>query len=341
MPIQLPSSSQVFQSFGSISAVQQKILTGNPTGSSSKTPSKSSHHASASSSVSAAFGSVPSTSSVTNIEQFDLANGMTAGVGPEQQANPRLGYNNVAATAAGNPMWAPLRIGFMRSLPGYVPSRMQSPNSSPSLKGTYTKYPSGTSMSGMPLNPSSYYLFFLWNPNQVTAQMAMDPTQLPPIQYAGGIPLAPNSMTGQTISWTLVFDRTYDIVYDPNPGSNRGVLKDVAALYNMLGTFASGGSTPYLVPIQVVFGVTGEGDLWGFTGYVTNFTVSYGIFKSNMIPSRCEVAITMLARYIPQSLPSGSSTAKHPSVATSAVGSDYTNNNGAVGKGAFFSGFGG
>jgi len=253
--------------------------------------------------------------SVDNVNGMTLASGMTAGVGPEQQSNPRLGYNTPYARNSGNPAFAPLRIGVMRSYPGILPM----PNGH-MISGQQTGPTEGAPAStNTGLTSNSYYLFFLWNPNQIQVSMSMDPTQLPPIQLAGSIPLAPNSLTGQSVSWSLIFDRTYDIAYSPNPEQNRGVLRDVAALYNLVGTFQSDGSTPYLVPVEVVFGRTSDA-VWGFTGYITSFDITYGIFKHNMIPARCEVQITMLARYIPQSIPAG--TQKGAAQLASYVGAD-------------------
>jgi hypothetical protein len=244
-----------------------------------------------------------SSTSVTSIEQLTLANGMTAGIGLEQLANPILGYNNAGATQAGPYFRStgqggpPLRVGVMRSMPGILPmGPLQN-----SFQG------SGAPTSLAQADPflfgsqASYYLFFLYNPNQITASWSIDPTNLPPLSTAGQ-PLAPNIAVGQTVSWSLVFDRTYDIFYDPNPQNNRGVLSDVAALYNVMGVFESGGQTPYLVPVQVVFGKTDSGALWGFQGYIVGATITYGIFKHNMIPARCEVDLQMMARYIPSSI---------------------------------------
>jgi hypothetical protein len=218
------------------------------------------------------------------ISTLTLANGMTAGYGVDDghMRNPVAAPN----TYGGNPKWSTQRIGVLRNLPGNNVN-----------------------------NNGNYALYFIFNPNEVAVSFAMSTSVAPPI-YA-----YTNTSTGtaqgtaaaayignQSVSWSLIFDRTYDMWKD---STSRGVLTDVAALYNVLGTFQTQGAVPVSNPVQVVFGrngkgdaTTGSGQLWGFTGFITYAVVTYGIFRYNMIPSRCEVDLTMTAAYV-GSTPSG------------------------------------
>lgn len=243
--------------------------------------------------------------------QLTLANGMTAGfgVGDHRNDNPKV----APGTYGGNPLYAPIRIGFLRSLPGALPGNTQ------------------------------YTLYFMFNPNQVTSQFQMNVNQAAPLYmygssdqssatsfFTGGTPTSnssvPNLANSQTIAWTLFFDRTYDMLYGVNggdPKDDRGVLKDVAALYNLMGTFETAAAVPVSVPCEVVFGQNGAGQLWGFTGYIAGVTITYGIFRHDMIPARCEVDLTMQCTYVSPQVPSTTVTIVNPTTGI--------NSNGGVG----------
>jgi hypothetical protein len=174
----------------------------------------------------------------------------------------------------GNPKWPIDRIGMLQTSQAY------------------------------PINGKIYTMHFLYNPNQINVSFSTDPTQIPAQtlfagassdpQFSGAA--APGLTTSQTVSWSLIFDRTYDLTYGPNPAGNRGVLKDVGALYLLMGAFDDNG-VPFASLVDVVFGQTSDGDIWGFTGYINSVNITYGIFRQNMIPSRCEVDLSMMAVY--------------------------------------------
>lgn len=246
------------------------------------------------------FSGTFDTNSTTSIDSLTLANGMTAGIGPEQQSNPQLGHNlgaNLPWAWNAGPTGPPLRWGVMRTDP-----RLALPNLS-------SLYPYNGTPGG--LNPASYYLYFLYNPTQIVDVMSVDTSTITPAQVVGQNPSSfvnPKPSVGaansHSVSWSLFFDRTYDVLYSSNPGAERGVLKDVAALYNVMGAFTTGGTTPILYPVEVVFGQTAAGDIWGFTGFVSAATVTYGVFRYNMIPTRCTIDLTMTAVYLGPQVPS-------------------------------------
>jgi len=154
-------------------------------------------------------------------------------------------------------------------------------------------------------------LLFMYNPNDIQVSFQFDTSQYPPNFLASGntgsnMSVATAGVTNQTVSWTLYFDRTYDMMDGADPGGSRGVLKDIGALYSVLGTFATGNSAlgiPILTLCEVVFGQTNDGQIWGFTGLISAVNIDYGIFKYNMIPSKCEVQLSMNCVYVPPQLP--------------------------------------
>ena len=267
--------------------------------------------------------------------QLQLANGMTAGVGlggNGTYSNPYLQLISTTGAAVnpygGDPKWPVQRVGVMRNIPG-------------SLGGT-ANGTTGTDVS---------YLYFIYNPNQIQASFSTNIGSIPPMYLYGSDSTAaaqqidpstgslsalsnatsvPNLTSSQQVSWSLLFDRTYDMMYDTNPDENRGVLKDTAALYALMGTFDNSGAVPIATPIQVVFGQTSSGQLWGFTGYVSSVQITYGIFRHNMIPSRCEVDLTMTCTYVAAQAPAGAG-GGGASTTTLPNGSVLNNNTGTVG----------
>lgn len=236
-------------------------------------------------------------------QQITLANGMTAGYGVNDNHNDNWPVNPTGKLY-GNWRLQPNRIGFIR-------------NTTDLGNGIYT-------------------LYFMYNPNQININWTTNPAQGSPLylygqnlsQQAGAVPTAdpasvPSYATAQTVGWDLYFDRTYDMLYGGGasvtgggsvgrPDYDRGVLKDVAALYNLMGTFIvsdTGSAVPFSTPCEVVFGQNGGGQLWGFTGYISSMQIQFGIFRHDMIPSRAEVSLTLTATYVSNQVnPGGAST---------------------------------
>lgn len=224
-------------------------------------------------------------------DTLTLLGGMTAGWGNNGETqNPPLAANTGAAINpyGGNPNWPISRVGLLRNVPG-------------SLATQYT-------------------LNFLYNPGEVDVSFQTNPAAMPSnyntaltqaaqnanSPYASSSTTAAPIVSSQTVSWTLLFDRTYDMMYDPDPNGNRGVLKDIGALYLLMGTFLGGGAVPMSTLCEVVFGQTDNGDIWGFTGYISGAQIAYPIFRHNMIPSRAEVQLTMVTVYVGATANTGS-----------------------------------
>ena len=233
-------------------------------------------------------------------QQLSLANGMTAGYGVNDGnvTNPLPHPGQY-----GSWPYQPLRVGFMRNT-----ISLQSNTAGFIGNGLYT-------------------LYFMYNPNQISINWSVSPNQGSPVflygagnsgtsaystatqaqtgagQTGGAVPALAQS---QTVAFSLYFDRTYDMMFGNGDTAlnvsaaenDRGVLKDVAALYNLMGTFISDAATPVSTPIEVVFGQNADGQLFGFTGYMTQLAITYGIFRHDMIPSQCECDITLMATYV-------------------------------------------
>jgi len=252
----------------------------------------------------------------SRLEGLTLDQGITAGETTNIVTNNTWGeYNPGSSSVYGGFPAHPLANG-VGPPGGFVPKRVGL------IQNAYGSLPGN----------NVYGCYFQYNPNEVDVTWNIDPSQQIPYVYAAGLSAqnvglfgtpgstsgnsiltkgsgkgqmvsVPNMLSAQSISWSLIFDRTYDMMYEPNPDSSRGVLKDVAALYNVMGTFETVGVTPASLNVQVMFGVTSAGSVWGFTGNITSITLAFGIFRGTMIPSRCEVSLTMSVHYTAPSVP--------------------------------------
>lgn len=256
---------------------------------------------------------------LTDLGNLSLANGMTAGFGDNDgnTSNPPLlgGQGAAVNPYGGDPNWPIQRVGVMRNAQNALPGNV--------------------------INS----LYFIFNPTQIGVSFSANASQIPPSYLFGSQPsdilggitagqsgttntssVAPNLTQGQTVSWSLFFDRTYDMMYGGDgldPDDNRGVLKDTAALYNLMGAFEGESGVPLSTLIQVVFGQTKSGQLWGFTGYIVGAQITYGIFRHNMIPSRCEVDVTMMATYIAPQTANSPTAAFNAAAASNAAASPF------------------
>lgn len=93
-----------------------------------------------------------------------------------------------------------------------------------------------------------------------------------------------------TCSFSLVFDRTYEVLYDRN---SPGVLDDVAVLEHILGSKNVNGTTtaPVGLPVSVYFGSDRS---MSFGGIITGASVTMTHFTAEMVPVRLGMNITML-----------------------------------------------
>ena len=165
---------------------------------------------------------------------------------------------------------------------------------------------------------------FLFNPGEVTVSYSVAEGVTPPGDLTTDQLAAASIYAGQTgISFSLLFDRTYEVQYPPEPGrkdiSSIGVYEDIAYLESVTGvrtsiktsvtrTTADGSSkteTPTLlgnmlmIPVYIIFG-GGDGAKTNqpikglsYVGFITSMTVSYALFSENMVPTRCGVQLSV------------------------------------------------
>jgi hypothetical protein len=184
---------------------------------------------------------------------------------------------------------------------------------------------------------------FLYNPTTVTANYALNPSSaltaaLLFSQGGAGLKAAPMAPMSQSISFSLLFDRTFELwnhyttkgvpsnpngVMDPHA---RGVLTDVLALQQYTGQLANstfqdqgGGSqaigannspamtsTFQLQGIQeMTLGWVYFGGAYGafYYGYISGFTVTYTHWTQYMVPMRCAVDVGFVLMPLPVNTP--------------------------------------
>jgi hypothetical protein len=171
---------------------------------------------------------------------------------------------------------------------------------------------------------SRYRCNFLYNPSVVTVSHSIntnvlaDQNAIDPNDVSAGTAILPLS---QTVQFDLLFDRTYELwdsskvdkasQYDV---ATMGVAYDVLSLYKITGiasnvsvsgdtdsklsdtdlsyskgAFTKSATGPMLwVPVYVVFG-----EQLDYYGVIQELDVQYTHWTSSMIPSRCQVSISM------------------------------------------------
>ena len=139
-------------------------------------------------------------------------------------------------------------------------------------------------------------LRFLYNPEQINLEYQLDTSTYPPYaQPLTATPVAPPVIPGSaTLSFSLVFDRTYDCWgprkrgEGPDGPSHAGIAHDIRHLEKMLGYTAD---FPFLtvVAMQVFFGAAGL----RYFGYITSMSVLYSTWTQDMRPTRGGVSLSM------------------------------------------------
>ena len=178
---------------------------------------------------------------------------------------------------------------------------------------------------------------FLYNPTTITVNYALNPssalTSALTFQQSG-LKAAPMAPMSQSISFSLLFDRTFELwnsytskgvpgklsgvdndIMNPHA---RGVLTDVLALQQYTGQLANSQfqaqaksapavtSTFQLQGIQeMMLGWVYFGGVYGafYYGYVSGFTVTYTHFTQYMVPMRCAVDVGFVLMPLPDNTP--------------------------------------
>jgi len=172
--------------------------------------------------------------------------------------------------------------------------------------------------------------FFMMNPSSISTDCTMsDQTPAPATMSATAAQIAPSWLAQQTISFSFIFNRMYEVWQGPDahPGPNNspgpgaiGVRWDIRAFERLMGMYdavqqdtsvgagysqgvqpglgasGAGSAPPASMPVQVVFG--GPFSIQ-FQGYIASFDYTYTMFDANMVPVECTCDISILRQYLP------------------------------------------
>lgn len=210
----------------------------------------------------------------------------------------------------------------IRSIPSYLPGE----------KGSSFGLMRGYMVTAFPKNSKGtnrfYMLNFLYNPSAVSVNHNTDAANqvMPPYTRSDlddGVPLV---AAGGTLSFALLFDRTYEMSdptkFDTIEGTY-GVMADIHVLYNLVGINTpqeaqSTGSDDNATAGNVL-GIMQMSPVWcrfgqarhsfkdklpslsrmEYFGYVNNIGITYTHFSQRMTPVRCavDVSMTLMSSY--------------------------------------------
>lgn len=156
--------------------------------------------------------------------------------------------------------------------------------------------------------------YFMLNPNQISASVGIDQSNLSPLQQSADLALSGGYwVSNQNISFTLIFNRMYEVWQGNVPGpSDVGCRWDIRALERLVGIFDAvadnglavgtgnygwGQSPAMTIPLQVVFG--GPNSMQ-FQGILSSLEYSYTIFDAHMIPVEATADVQVMRIYQPQ-----------------------------------------
>lgn len=154
-----------------------------------------------------------------------------------------------------------------------------------------------------------YLVNFQFNPTDFTHSMSAN-SEIPlggfndggSGQFGDILKAAPDS--GQSLSFNLLFDRTYDAwVYDGSYAATQGVLTDIKTLYGLFGMYTSKQSGTYQDPSTVSLAPTGLMQpryVWisfapglAYFGVVQSCDVQVTHFTQRMVPVRAAVNLSI------------------------------------------------
>lgn len=166
---------------------------------------------------------------------------------------------------------------------------------------------------------------FMFNPAVVAVDYAINNRVIPMNQMTSAQLQSKSFFPGSTtLSFSLLFDRTYDVYYGPKSAAapdlrKIGVRADIYALEAVVGVHsaqtenkfdekgASSGNTTadrgvknsvnlvgnmVMTPVYILFGGGEDTAGLAFACTITGLRVNYALFSENMIPTRCSVDIS-------------------------------------------------
>lgn len=231
------------------------------------------------------------------------------------------------------------------------------------LQRGFMRWDDGKQPKGLITNDATVH--FLFNPASVTADYAMSfnygATLQFPVPGDQSILRVPLS---QTVQWSLLFDRTYELIgaYTPggvsktrNGASNDpavvGVMADIYQLQQFTGmtvTYTTSGKATstvgtdkkqqftghqgilQLIPSFVYFG--GGNHVLYYYGYISEWSVEYTHFTQKMVPQRAAVDITMTMLPHDNLTPTANAGAAAASASTRQSGARKSGNKGKSGR---------
>jgi hypothetical protein len=100
-----------------------------------------------------------------------------------------------------------------------------------------------------------FALYFMYNPTEIDISYGFDPSQTPPDFLSQDANAAPRYTTNKTLSFSLFFDRSYEVWQDKN---HPGTYMDQRAAERMLGIWDSLGGPPISTRVRILFGGFGN-----------------------------------------------------------------------------------
>ncbi|HET7110111.1 MAG TPA: transglycosylase SLT domain-containing protein [Gemmatimonadales bacterium] len=132
---------------------------------------------------------------------------------------------------------------------------------------------------------SEYAVYFLFNPNEINISYAANPQILPiaALDQTQVNPNLPMSDPNNTVSFSLYFDRTYEVM----GGSQLGIYSDIRQLEQLTGITPQ---QPVMksYPVKIFFGKPAD---FHINALIQSMNVSYVHFSHDMIPMRGTVDI--------------------------------------------------
>ncbi|MDP9870320.1 MULTISPECIES: CIS tube protein [Streptosporangium] len=154
--------------------------------------------------------------------------------------------------------------------------------------------------------PALRYLYFLYNPATISTNYGMQwdaPTTALAVRTDSG-QADPLTQLQQGLDFSLLFDRTYEVM----DGDNEGAWRDVRAALAMTGImnrvgeeamYSSGSNfdTGPMLPIPMYFHFGNQRSGLTYYGYLTSLSIEYTHFSKDMVPIR--VGMRMSANMLP------------------------------------------
>lgn len=157
------------------------------------------------------------------------------------------------------------------------------------------------------LNPETpLQLDFMYNPTSVKIEYNFNENALDASQMSSGENAVTNLMSGISVSFSILFDRTaeraarrIDKSYggsDEDSAGNVGVISDVRILDKLVGVF-DGSGVPTNMPCKLF--LSGN-DSFTFEGFLTGAAVEFQKFDTDMVPILAGFAVSMRAFFVPK-----------------------------------------